>query len=220
MRAQTTTAGPLAAGSATAIRTASSAPSGALVLNGTLANAAGTIATMDHPRRVLLTFAANETGHTFTLTGTGPGGVALRETIAGTTAGTVQSVLDYSTVSVSISATSTGNVSVGTNGVGSSGWLLFDQWLSDGVVAFQCTVSGTVNYTVQQSLDNPNNLDAYGAVLLAPSAVTWVNCSDTNVVAATSTQQSNYNFAPFMMRVVMNSGTGTVTLTAIQHGGS
>jgi len=224
MRPQITTAGPLAAGNATAIRTASGATAGQLVLNGTLANAAGTVATMDNPRRVLITFAANETGHNYFLTGTGPGGSAIKETIAGTGAGTVQSVLDYKTVSVSTDSTSTGNISVGTNGVGGSGWLVFDRWLSDGVVAFQVTVQGTVNYTVQQTLDDCNALDMNGNVILPPNAVTWVNCSDTNEVNATVTTQSNYNFAPSMMRIILNSETAgagnSVTLTAIQHGGS
>jgi len=63
-----------------------------------------------------------------------------------------------------------------------------------------------------------------GNVILAPSAVTWVNCADTNEVNATVTTQSNYNFAPSMMRIVLNSETAgagnSVTLTAIQHGGS
>jgi hypothetical protein len=184
----------------------------------------GGVATLDNTRRVLLTFAADETGHTFVLTGTTRGGSVITETIAGTTAGTVQSVLDYKTLtSVTISANSTGNISIGTSGVGGSGWLAFDGWLSDGVVAFQCTAVGTVNYTVQQTLDDPNlsltQNDPQGN-LITPASVTWVNCSDTNLVAATTTQQSNYNFAPTYMRVVMNSGTGTVTLTALQHGGS
>src|SRR5580693_4409788 len=147
--------GPLAAGSATAIRTASTiAAAGPIVLNGTLASADGTTATMDNARQVLITFAGNETGHNYFLTGTLTGGGAASETIAGTTAGIVTSKLSYKTVSFSTDSASTGNVSIGTNGVAESGWIQFDRYAVGGA-AVQLTASGTVNYTLQQTLDDP-----------------------------------------------------------------
>ena len=76
----------------------------------------------------------------------------------------------------------------------------------------QCTVSGTVSYTVQSTLDDPN--DPFNPV--AVNSVTWVDSSDTNVVAASTTQQSNFLFAPKYARIKLNSGTGSVTATFLQ----
>lgn len=88
-----------------------------------------------------------------------------------------------------------------------------DDWASPNI-SIQCTVSGTVNYTVQSSLDDPN--DPTNPV--APASMTWVSSSDTNVVGATSTQQTNYFFIPRFISVLLNSGTGTVTTTILQAG--
>ena len=86
-----------------------------------------------------------------------------------------------------------------------------DEWAFS-QVAIQCTASGTVNYTVQQTLDDPN--DPTNPVPLA--SMTWVNHPDTALVGATGTIQSNYGYCPRFVRVVQNSGTGTVTATFIQ----
>lgn len=172
---------------------------------------ANSVRTLDLPRQVLLTFGASEVANTFVLTGTGATGQVQSETIAGAAA-TAVSVLMYATVtSVSISGAASGTIRVGTNGVAASKWIKFDDW-APGLVAIQNTVSGTVNYTVQQTMDNPNS----ATNPVSPSAVTWVASSDTTVVGATTTQQTNYVFAPAFMRVLLNSGTGTVTTTALQ----
>ncbi len=213
MRPIRVTAGPFAAGSDNAIAL-SQTPSGAgaLTLNGSLAS--GGVATMDNPRRVLLTFAANETGHNFVITGADVSGSTISETIAGTTAGTVYSVLDYKTVtSITISAAATGGIKAGTNSIGGSPWVRFDDWAPP-EIAIQCTVSGTINYTVQQTLDDPNSPN----YTVTPAAVTWVNHPDTNLVSATTTVQGNYAYMPVFARVLVNSSTspGTVTATFLQ----
>ncbi len=119
------------------------------------------------------------------------------------------SVLDYKTLnSVVISAALTGNLSIGTNGVAASPWVMFDPWAPEGI-AIQATVSGTVNYTLQQTLDDPNA----PVNPVAVASVAWLSSSDSNVVAATTTQQSNYNFTPAYARVLLNSGTGSLRLT-------
>jgi len=77
-------------------------------------------------------------------------------------------------------------------------------------VGLQVVVSGTVNYTVQQTLDSPWNIE--------PESWTWVNHPDTNLVAATSTQQGNYAYPPSMTRITLNSGSGSVVFTVNQPG--
>ena len=212
MRPITATVGPLAAASATNIRTASSGSAGALVLNGTLVS--NGVATLDVARRILITNAADETGKTVDLTGTDRAGNTQSETVTLGGIGSTASVLDYKTLtSAVLSANSAGNLSIGTSGVAASAWVYLDPWALANI-ALQMTVSGTVNYTVQTTLDNPNSTTNP----VAMSAVTWVSSNDTDVVGATATKQSNLFFVPSFVRVLLNSGTGTVTMTVIQSG--
>jgi hypothetical protein len=81
--------------------------------------------------------------------------------------------------------------------------------------SLQVSVTGTVNYTVRQSLDNPNGNGGFG-VPLGLQNVTWLDHSDSNVVASSVSRQSNYAFPPTICKVVVNSGTGSVVLSVIQ----
>lgn len=173
----------------------------------------GAVATLDVMRQVLLTFAANETGNNFTLVGTDWAGDPITEVIAGTTAGTVTSTLYYKTITqVTCSANCAGNVSVGTNGVGCSPWARLDEW-ANAQVGLQCTVTGTANYTVQQTWQDPND-----PVNVAVNAMAWVNSSDSAVVGASATKQSNYAYPPTWVRVLLNSGSGSVSTVISQAG--
>lgn len=106
-------------------------------------------------------------------------------------------------------------VSVGPNATGgtASDLVRFDEW-ADPSVSIQIDVSGTVNYTLQVSNDDPNS----PTNPVALGSMTWLNSNDPNVVAATAAFQSNFLFAPTFARVVMNSGNGTVTATFRQFG--
>ena len=73
-------------------------------------------------------------------------------------------------------------------------------------------MSGSVSYTVQQTLDDPNSLISP----VAPALVTWVNHPDANLVGASTTVQGNYGYAPVFVKVTLNSGTGVVTATISQ----
>jgi hypothetical protein len=210
VRPVTVTVGPVGTTSATNIA-ASQTPAGAgkLTLSGALVT--GGIATLPTPQRILIT--TNDSTHTFTIVGTTASGSLLTETIAdnGTS---VSSTLDYSTVtSISVSGGLTAAVTVGTSGLASTPWVRFDDY-APAPVSIQCTVSGTVNYTIQQTLDDPNS----ATNPVTPSAVTWVATSDTAGVGATGNVQSNYAYVPIFARVLLNSGSGSVTATFLQPG--
>ena len=111
----------------------------------------------------------------------------------------------------SVSKNDVGNIAVGTNTIGGSSWVRFDDFAPSNI-SIQCNVTGTVNYTVQSTLDDPN--DPFHPVAIG--SITWVNSSDTAVVGATATQQSNFLFAPKYARILLSSGTGTVTATFLQ----
>lgn len=205
------TVGPLAAASANSICLSQTpAGAGALTLNGALVS--GGVATIAVPSRITITSAGNDSGNTFVVTGTDHSGNAITETITGPNTTTVTSVLTYKTVtSVTISAAAVGAITVGNAQSGASPAIALDPWAFP-QVAIQCTVTGTVNYTVQQTLDNPN--DPVNPI--ARTSVAWVDHPDTNLVSASATKQGNYGYAPLYMRVVINSGSGSVRLTAIQ----
>lgn len=217
MRPITSTVGPLSAGSANNIATSQTpAGAGALTLNGT--TVIGGIAYLDHARRILITTA--DTTHVFTVTGTTPTGSVISETVGPITASAYTTQDFYTVTSVTINAAATAAVTVGTNGIASTPWMRLDEW-AGGNASIQCDVTGTVNYTVQATNDDPNS--ATNPVL--PQNVTWVNSPDTNVVAATGAQRSGYGpllaygaLLPLFIRVTLNSGTGSVTATVVQHG--
>ena len=171
------------------------------------------VMTLDHARRVLFTSSGTDTGITFTVTGFDVANNPQSEVLTGGSNGSpVYTVLDYLTVSsIVASGASAGTVSVGTNGIAGSAWVRLDDWAMS-QVAIQATVSGTINYTLQQTLDDPNDPSSP----VAESSITWVNSSDSAVVSATATAQSNYAYAPKMARVLVNSGSGTVTVTYTQ----
>jgi len=208
MRPIIVTVGPLAAASANNIATSQTpAGAGALTLNSSLVT--GGVAILDTPRRILIT--TSDTTETFTITGTTPTGTLLTESFL-VSGGSTYSALDYATVtSITISGAATGAVTVGTNSIASTPWVRLDEWANT-QVAIQCNGTGTANYTVQSTMDDPNS--AFAPV--TPSAVDWVNTNDTNAVNATGVVQTNFLFSPTFARVLLNSGTGTVTTTFAQ----
>lgn len=214
MKPATYTVGPLAAASANNIAL-SQTPTTTLTINGALAT--GGVATLDTPRRVLVTTAGAESGKTLTIVGTTFGNSVVTDVLALPSTGTVASVIDFKTVtSMTISSAAAGAMTVGTNGTAGSAWFMCDAYASPNI-SLQVTVSGTLNYTVQQTLDDPNS----PSNPVTPYLMAWKNSTDVNVVSATATMQSNYLFPPRYVRVFLNSQTnpGFATGTFVQTGG-
>lgn len=194
----------------------SQTPSGAgnLTLNGVAVS--GGVATFDTARRVILTFAGNETGHTFVVYGTDKvsGGNAIYESIAGTTAGVVSSTRDFGTVTrVSISTAATGAIKVGTNGVGATQWISSNYHVAPVNWSIACDVSGTVNYTVQYTYDDFWTLLPGQTQADVPTA--W---PDPVLNSDTTDGETTFNFPITGWRVQINSGTGSVDIAGIQAG--
>lgn len=207
MRATTLNVGPLVAASANNIAL-SQTPTAAFTLNGTTAGV------LDTARRVLLTQAASESGKTFTIVGTDVSGLPQTEVLpAAASATTVQSALDFKTVtSITISSAASNAITVGTSGVASSRWMRFDDF-APGSATVACTVTGTANYTVQQTMQDPNS----PTNVVAPYSVVWKSSLDPAVVAAIATQISFFQNVPTWMKVTLNSGTGSVSTVVTQN---
>ena len=194
--------------------TASAATTGAITVGNY-----GT-ATLDLARRVLFTSAGIDSGITATVSGTDWAGDPISETLALANASTAYTVLDYLTVtSVLTSAAIATTITVGTNGIASSPWVRFDNLAAHSQVSIQCNASGTISGTVQQTMDDPNiisNQLPTPTYQTSRSAVTWINHPDANLVTFTTSVQGNYGYAPVFARVLLNSGSGTVTSTFMQ----
>lgn len=94
-----------------------------------------------------------------------------------------------------------------------SRWVRFDSWALPNIL-ISCVKTGTVDYTIQTTSDDPNSPSNPVAV----NDVTWFNSNDTTVVGATANAQSNFIFIPTFARVKLNSGSGTVKVTFTQAG--
>ena len=174
-----------------------SAPAAANVSAGT-----NGIATLDTARRVLFTSGGSDTTKKVTLTGTDWNNEPITETLS-LGASTAQTVYDYVTItSMTLSAVLSSTLTVGTNGVASSRPIFLDRYAL-APTALEVDVTATVNYTVQQSLNDPNSVGY--------TNVNWVNHPDSGFVANTVTAQSNYAYAPTVTRITLNSETAATS---------
>lgn len=213
MRPTVVTVGPLATADADGVcQTQTPGAAGALTINGALAS--GGVATFDTARRVIATVGSEASQRTLVVTGTDRSGNPISETltIAASTAGANQTQLDYLTVtSVVAGSAFTAALTVGTNGVASSRPIRLDDY-SPSPVTIGVNITGTVNYDVEVCMDDPNSLsDA-----VAEADMLWYNSADTNVVNATSDQMSYLDRAPLWVRIILNSGTGSLRMTVRQ----
>lgn len=180
---------------------------GNLTINGSAATAG--VATLDTARRVILTSAGNDSGLTWTVTGTNQTGNLIVDKFAGGNIAAAQSNYDFLTItSIAGSAATAAAVTAGTNTVGSTPWIGVN-WHSPIInIGIGVQVTGTVNYTVQHTFDDPNNL---------PSGVSFpATFNHPSLQSLTASGDGDYIYPIIAMRLLINSGTGTARMVAIQ----
>ena len=94
---------------------------------------------------------------------------------------------------------------VSKTGSGNSSALVMNTNVSPFNVGFGVGVSGTVNYTVQHTFDDPTT-----------GFSTWF--SHPTIANLIANADGNYAFPVLQIRLTVNSGSGTATLTMIQAG--
>jgi hypothetical protein len=94
---------------------------------------------------------------------------------------------------------------VSKTGTGSSNSVVINTNVTPVNIGFAAVVSGTVNYSIQFSYDDP-----------AIGLTTWFD--DVSITSKTGNEDGSINFPISAMKVLVNSGTGTVTLNVIQAG--
>lgn len=203
--------GPLTLASATNIAQSQSPAAAAITLDGSLV--ASGVATLDAARRVVITSGGNDTGITFTVIGTNRGGNSQSETVTGASGAAATTTQDFKTVS---SVTHTGSVAttvtVGTSAVASTQWCVLDYQGSNPVnVGIAVQVSGTINYTVEYTYDNPNS----------PYTSTWPTVFSISALAAKTAVLDGSLTAPaYAVRLTANTNTNPAyaRMIAIQSG--
>ena len=104
------------------------------------------------------------------------------------------------------------------SGVQKSEWIMLDSWCagptSVQVNIYQNVLDPPVIYTVQSTLDDPND----PASPVPVDAVTWFNCHLAAMVNGTAPAQTYYAAAPRYIRLVQTSGTGIAQMTVSQNG--
>lgn len=164
-------------------------------------------------RRVLITSTSGSETAVVTITGTNSGGMTISETdtFSGSST-TLQSNLDYVTISSIVpSGTIAGSLSAGTNGLGSTRWITWN-WQNSAPINLGMAVelvSGAVNFTVQYSYDDPNNLPVGSTFPLAFTSI---------ISAASATIDGTISTPVIATRLLINSGTGVVRCRFMQSG--
>lgn len=175
---------------------------GNLLINGSLAS--GGVANLVTAQRVIITSAGNDSGNTFTITGTDRYGRTQTEALAGANIGTVTTTRDFLTVTqILIASATAAAVTSGTVGMGSSIPAIIDGWINPADFSCFCTVTGTVNYSVEVSDDD-----------LSPEWDVTTNTVDWSAATGFNSQiisvRGNIQGPRTMVRTTINSGTGSV----------
>ena len=94
---------------------------------------------------------------------------------------------------------------VSKTGTGSSSPVVINTNVTPVNIGFAAVVTGTVNYSIQFSYDDP-----------AEGFTTWFD--DVTITSKTGNEDGSINFPISAIKVLVNSGSGTVTLNVIQAG--
>jgi len=180
--------------------------SGAITLNGSLA--VGGVATLTVPA-YLTVFSEKSATVNFIVTGTRPGGGEQIETLAVTASGTVTGSLAFATVTnVLASAPTSATISLGNAVTGYTDWIPLDIYTPNQVTTISAKTSGTVNYSVEYTNEDPFDRSIQQLAVAHPNA------------SLTAASGDETQFTTTLMRAVrlrINSGSGSVRFTVVQQ---
>jgi len=183
------------------------AAAGPVTLNGT--TVVSGVAVLDVQRQVIITSAANDSGITFTIVGTRQDGVQLSEVLTGASGAAATSANSYKTIiSIVGSGATAGTIQVGTNGVATSLPIVIPVSQPSTNITLSVKVTGTVNYTVSQTFDNPfvPNPDV---------ACTWTAITALSAQTTAQTTTSAQSAEAYRMTINSNTPPGGAQLIVV-----
>lgn len=178
-------------------------------------HATGTYWTLDTPRRVAIVSAANDASITATIRGFRGGkiGQPISEVLALTNGGTAVSVLDYGIGgNITLSGSTAGNVTIGTNGTGSTDWIMPNFHMAP----FEINILDQVTGSVTWNLETTN--DGYAATPMGPFATTPQPNVNAIITASTVAQQAQLISPVVGYRFTITAGQGTLAVQSDQAG--
>lgn len=192
---------------------------GNLNLNGVLVT--GGVGEFDVARRVAIASVGDDSGLTWTVYGTDRNGNSQSESFAGANAGTVFSERDFLTVTrIAGSAATAGNVTAGSNAVGSTQWFV-REWMSMGTLGvlmyFAAGIAATANFEI--TFDDPNvGLDRppYQASPEPQSASPPIAVSPPGWSGLNASKVDTVIIPHFAWRLTVTAGTDEVVLQVIE----
>lgn len=174
---------------------------GALVVDG--------IVNLNHAQHIEISTTVDDSARTFVVTGTNSKGLAQTESISGPTTTTVGNKYFKTITGITVDANTAGAITVGLSGAASSGIFLTNIFAQNFKVGFLCRPTGTLNYTVQSTLDDVNIDDI--------STIHWL--AHDVVASKTTEEDGNYEFPVTGIRVIIGSYTsGSLAIDFIQSG--
>lgn len=186
-----------------------------VVLNGSLVTAG--VAVMDAPRKIVIASGGNDSGITFTVTGTRGSwwaNTAVTEVVTGSNGGNATTTQDFLTVtSIVASGAAAGNVTVGTSATGSGPWVVWDKYAqSFNVSAVGYVTAGAPTWTLQYTYDDVFGLWLPDGVLF-PRALDYMPLSNQ-----AGTADGALSSAGVKATRLTVTGVGTVQMTQQQQG--
>ena len=182
------------------------AAAGDLTLGGALTS--GGVFTADYARQISITSSGNDSGRTFTVTGTDANGLTQTEAVTGPNAGTVESTKYFKTItSISADAACAGNISVGTVDEFVTGVVPLDFQNGNVKTVSIEDISGTIEVAVEQTFSNVfdrSNINYFAA-----------HADITDITAAAHAELDNNATG---VRLVCNSYTNTAELRMVVIG--
>lgn len=173
-------------------------------------------------RTITLTSPAsvNNSGVNFTITGTNQYGTVITEVLAGPNANTVTSVNRYHTITSIVPDGEFFSMSMGTGSTGIIQWLYLNQTQNPPNTVIQVNVTGTINYSVTQTLDNQGSYVNSGGSYSYVENITPASFAVVAAMTAATTDQI-YNLATAAagLQTIINSSTGGSLIFTVQQPG-
>lgn len=180
----------------------SRATAGDLTLTDTLVLAPATFPT--------ITSDANDSTRTYTITGQNNSSQDISVALAGPNSGTSTATLAFASIdSISVAGGGTvGNVSAGISQGGSTDWIPLDIYPPNQVTTISVTVTGTVNYSVVYTNEDPFQSSFNPTEVAHPVAA---------LTGAVANQTGSTTTLMRAIKIKMNSGSGSVRATITQQ---
>jgi hypothetical protein len=180
--------------------------SGAITLDGALVS--NGVATLTVPA-VLIAYSQASSTINFVVTGTGPAGQSQVETLAVTASGNLTGSLSFATVTSIVSdSAAASTISIGNGVPGYTAWIPLDIYTPNQATNISAKKSGTVNYSVEYTNEDPFNTSIQQLAVPHPNA------------SLTNSTSDETQFTTTLMRAVrlkINSGDGSVRFTIVQQ---